>query len=438
MSLNLVDTMNSILQSGSKLSLSTEALAFLAATYVYDNESPEDQIITEYELRQQYGILAELTSQNDSSDQARGFENLINNLLVQNLMWRFQSDELDTPAQYRLTYLGKALADSIVQQENMSNETLIHLFGAVSGTLGRILDTLKRVEQGDDAETDEEVLHQLQEAVSSVVERLIRREYYFDKQHNEYKQKYRDMIVNSDEVGSLEVTKDLLTKLNSYMKEMDTAILQGAIESSEILTNIMTLSEVLNKSDLANKAYLLSVQVEKIRIWASGRQMDWNHFFDSICLFISKSISIGGHKEMARKLGGLLNNFHNMPVNFDLPSHKMERWCWDETVLIPKNDDLIDYSEGLIETQVVESEDVLKEIRDEATRWAKAKLSCDGSLSLEDALKHYIGSYSNTDLVTIIYTVMDVIAQDKGSMKVNPQEWIRVGDKKISNFLCVR
>lgn len=230
-------------------------------------------------------------------------------LRQQTLLSRVDGAGLVRAGAYALTRLGVAIADTWLEDEALSRQSLVLLTTALRSKLGEVLTSAKAAsseQQWDDIRQD------LRVHVASLVEGIDRRRRGLDEQQAEVQARVGELLAKSW-YGAVETCERLLKDTTDTLSELKDILLREAGDLLAVLADIQERATDEGAELAADAAREAQLKVDGISAWGEARHEAWSEYFGTVQRFLREHVRMDPDRALSRRLQEAIANWPDDP-----------------------------------------------------------------------------------------------------------------------------
>ncbi|WP_455286493.1 hypothetical protein [Cupriavidus necator] len=297
------------------LGLSKEDISFVAGIYMYLRLTDEPNV-DDTTLRSIYVPLNELLSGDPETVQQRCTRSVAR-LKAQGILVRADFGGISSSGEFSLSSLGHAIGDFVVQESNLTVQSLELLLARIRAELARIIEAAKQ--GGDDPHWDSQVILPLRLLVSELVDIIERRTRGLDAAHALLRQNISSLL-EREWVECVDLCTDMLESVSKTLCELN-AVLSEHVESlgrqlSEIAESAGHRDTLLPITDR------IRTQLNRIHAWSAKRYDEWSGYFAIVHEFIRLIIRLDPENRMRDRIRNCIQSYADRPYGLAAVSPK--------------------------------------------------------------------------------------------------------------------
>ena len=222
----------------------------------------------------------------------------LESLRAQTLLSRVDGAGLVRSGAYALTRLGAAIADTWLDDESLTRQSLVVLTTALRSKLGEVLTSSM---SATSVEEWESVRQDLRVHVASLVEGIDRRRRGLDEQQAEVQAKVSQLLSESW-YGAVETCETLLDDTTETLAELKDVLIREAGDLLAILADIEGRATDGQADLAADAAREAQFRVDGILAWGQARHEAWSEYFATVQRFLREHVRMDPDRAVSRRL----------------------------------------------------------------------------------------------------------------------------------------
>lgn len=304
------ETLARVESSKPYLHLGTAQICFLIAMRLVTN----DEMLSELEeerLSDLYVQIVEVVEGGSRLPRKKATHGL-EKLRQQMLLSRVDGAGLVRAGAYTLTRLGAAIADTWLEDESLTRQSLVLLTTALRSELGAVLTS---AQAADTEEEWENIRQVLRVHVASLVEGIDRRRRGLDEQQAEVQSRVSELLAESW-YGAIETCETLLDDTTETLAELKEVLMRETGQLLALLTDIEELATEARADPAADAAREAQLKVDGIAAWGQARHEAWSEYFATVQRFLREHVRMDPDRALSRRLQDTLANWPEKPWFF--------------------------------------------------------------------------------------------------------------------------
>lgn len=418
---NFADVMEALAGGQYALNLAGTDLGFVCG--VYTQQVQQEVELSEHRLLDIFYTIDKERGGLEETRQLRA-TNTIRKLLDQGVLRRLRNLGEDR-SNYRLTRLGKAIAEGLFEEHLLTAQTLSDLFLSINNQLRQVLDvSLKDLSP---SEWEEDVDQKLNYVVSSMIESLEYRNDGLDAEQKKTEDNFVRLYKQMDSKAGLDQCQSMLDSLAQRLSEMDKVVVNGAIKSLDTLNQIIERANATEKKMTSLRATKLYDKMISINQWVQKRSACWEQYYQNACEFIQQTAHLGSSKGALNRINSALRRFHAQETYIEVVN--FEGYVAVSEELEIEKPSQVYFGEGSWKAQSkLELESTREKLKKKVHKMVDELLNKKGCASISDLVGLRDRAYENADLFVYLSAVVDAMIdlgkirqpQDKTWLKVDP------------------
>ena len=213
------------------------------------------------------------------------------------------------PGAYALTRLGAAIAETWLEDESLSRQSLVLLTTALRSNLGEVLSAAHAASSG---EQWDEVRQQLRVNVASLVEGIDRRRRGLDEQQAEVQARVSELLAESW-FGAVDTCETLLDDTTQTLAELKDVLMRETGDLLALLADIEGLAADSDAEPAAEAAREAQLKVDGIAAWGRARHEAWSEYFAAVQRFIREHVRMDPDRALSRRLQQAVTDWPDDP-----------------------------------------------------------------------------------------------------------------------------
>lgn len=291
------------------LNLSNDRLVFLLAIAVFNNESPDGEIL-EVDLVDLFRHVAKTFGYKNESISQRA-NNLINDLVKQRFLNRFTSEFTEGLSIYRLTPLGVGIADYYIRQREFSALRLSVQLSIVADEIERASKSAE--EGGDEHHWRRQVFAPLKYSVAEIFDSIDLSQRIMDENQQAIKDEIATLL-SKDWQSAIATCEKLLDDTSGNLRELqDTLNAAGDKLQSQLLRiqNCLIGNPALEFVD--NLVIELQNKLDRIISWGQQAIDLWIGYDRYVHKFIRTAIDLDKNRVFSQRLRQSIHQYFSAP-----------------------------------------------------------------------------------------------------------------------------
>lgn len=300
--------MNTVRKNSVGISLNSGELAFLAGIELWTRASSAIKV-SEGDLHQVFAALDEASGLSlDSRDMRANIT--VRKFLEQRMINRISSVS-EAESHYRLSFLGQAIAEDLIRQDSLSQETLETMLASIADILDGIVThaTGRNIDEDWSARVD----MPLRNTVGLLIEVLNQRQRSLDSKQFDTQLKFEELYSQDDSMNGMAKCEELLNSVANTLKELDRALMQGTGILKSKLSSIEELSEIASAFATRDNARDIFQTLDDMIEWTMIRGEKWSEYYQNAHEFLRSSVRLDSHRAFTYRLRHEIGKFYERP-----------------------------------------------------------------------------------------------------------------------------
>ena len=404
-------------QSGMKLHLNSEDIAFIAGIQTYINV--EHSFSLEFsDLEKIFYIVTEVarSSQDNLSQRTH---NAVERLLKNQMIIRVDGGGISHRPVYDITQLGKAIVAFMTSNEKLTRQNLTIISSRIISVLADIRRSLTN--SGTQNFWEEKVLMPLGVVVSELLEAIEKRQKGLDIEQQEVRAEISELL-EKKWMEALEACESLLSTTSGTLQELYRTLL------SENSTIKMGLNDIYEQAEKNSQSKVLDIvekiynRLDQLEQWGKERVASWSQYYRRVNDFLQSIVRFDPNRELSHRVKEQIRAYPEEPWYLRMIEPTTYRTIRDinlTTKKAPVTRDL----QAIAESDTLIDDDGNR-LLDLIIEDVKQLMKNDNPLDLADILKPYFSKYSVDQVYPHIGTLMDLILKEVNSLPEGSVEWI--------------
>lgn len=243
-------------------------------------------------------------------------------LREQGLLSRVDGAGLVRAGDYALTRLGAAIADTWLEDDALTRDSLVLLTTMLRAKLGTLLTSAAG--SPNDAEW-EHIRQELRVTVQSLVEGIDRRRRGLDRQQAEVQEQISAQL-EQGWFEAVESCERLLDHTTGTLSELKDVLLQETGELLNLLGELEALATHAVQDDAADAARHAQLQVDGIAAWGRARHEAWSDYFSVVQRFLREHVRLDPQRAVSQRLQRAITAWPDSPWAFAVPDPQPYRF----------------------------------------------------------------------------------------------------------------
>jgi chromosome partition protein MukF len=216
----------------------------------------------------------------------------------QGLLTRVDGAGLVRAGSYSLTRLGTAIADTWLEDETLTRQSLVLLTTALRSKLGELLTDAQRVATPEDWDA---IRQKLRVNVVTLVEGIDRRRQGLDQQQADVQSKV-SALLSEGWYSALDTCERLLDETTTTLGELKDVLVGEMGDLLNLLADIESLATQANAPGAADAAREAQLRVDGIGAWGRARHEAWSEYFGAVQTFIRDHVRMDPERAVSRRI----------------------------------------------------------------------------------------------------------------------------------------
>ncbi len=242
----------------------------------------------------------------------------LESLRRQGLLSRVDGAGLVRAGDYALTRLGVAIADTWLEDEALTRESLVLLTTALRSNVGELL-TL--AQSSPDAQGWERIRQTLRVNVASLVEGIDRRRRGLDQQQADVQGRVSSLLADGW-FDAVEACEALLDDTTTTLGELKDVLMGETSDLLNLLAEIESLATDQAADPAADAAREAQLKVDGIGAWGRARHEAWSEYFAMVQRFLREHVRMDPDRAVSRRLQEGLASWSEEPWFFDVADQR--------------------------------------------------------------------------------------------------------------------
>lgn len=304
---NFHDALARVARAGPRLELGTVQICVLVAMRLVT----QDEVLAELDeerLSDLYVSVVEVVEGGSRLPRKKATHGL-ELLRQQGLLSRVDGAGLVRAGAYSLTRLGAAIANSWLEDESLTRQSLVLLTTALRSNLSQLLNDANTAQDEDDWE---DIRQRLRVTVASLVEGIDRRRQGLDAQQTKIQDEVSDLLAASWH-GAIESCEQLLDETTETLGELKDVLMGEAGDLLNLLADIESLAADSDADRAADAAREAQLKVDGIAVWGRERHEAWSEYFRMVQRFIREHVRMDPDRAVSQRLQSAISNYPEQP-----------------------------------------------------------------------------------------------------------------------------
>ncbi|MCP4445532.1 MAG: condensin subunit MukF [Myxococcales bacterium] len=293
----IAGAVDSVVQQGLSLALSTSDLCFLVALHLRSTTSQLSSF-AEHQLEDVFGHVRDLTTAGDEP-LAKSATRAIARLREQRMLSRVDGLGVVRAPEYSLTRLATAIIENLLEEEILTRESLSVLTRSLAIALRDVKSNCEEAES--DGDWAEMVIAPLRVSTSDLVRGIERRQRGLDQQQEAFQETIRGLL-DADWFGSIDRCQELLDTTSLTLRELNELLLRDSQQLLASLQGILERALSASQEDAASIAHQLIDKLDRIVAWGSARQSAWSEYFQYVHRFLRDVVRLDPSRALTQRL----------------------------------------------------------------------------------------------------------------------------------------
>ncbi len=242
----------------------------------------------------------------------------LESLRRQGLLSRVDGAGLVRAGDYALTRLGVAIADTWLEDEALTRESLVLLTTALRSNVAELL-TLAQT--SPDSQGWERIRQTLRVNVTSLVEGIDRRRRGLDQQQADVQGRVSSLLAEGW-FDALEACEALLDDTTSTLGELKDVLMGETSDLLNLLAEIESLATEQAADPAADAAREAQLKVDGIAAWGRARHEAWSEYFAMVQRFLREHVRLDPGRAVSRRLQEGLASWPEEPWYIDVADQR--------------------------------------------------------------------------------------------------------------------
>lgn len=306
--------MNTVRKNSVGITLAPVDLAFLAGIELWTRTSSAIKV-SEGDLHQVFAALDEASGLSSDTREMRA--NLtVRKILEQRLINRISSVS-EAESHYRLSFLGQAIAEDLIRQDSLSQETLETMLASIADILDGIITHATGRDHDDNWAPRVDM--PLRNTVGLLIEVLNQRQRSLDSKQFDTQLKFEELYSQDDSMNGMSKCEELLNSVANTLKELDRALMQGTGILKSKLSNIEELAENASAFATRDNARDIFQTLDDMIEWTMIRGEKWSEYYQNAHEFLRSSVRLDSHRAFTYRLRHEIGKFYERPWSLLTP-----------------------------------------------------------------------------------------------------------------------
>lgn len=304
---NFHDALARVARAGPRLELGTVQICVLVAMRLVT----QDEVLAELEeerLSDLYVSVVEVVEGGSRLPRKKATHGL-ELLRQQGLLSRVDGAGLVRAGAYSLTRLGAAIANSWLEDESLTRQSLVLLTTALRSNLSQLLNDATAAQSDTDWE---DIRQRLRVTVASLVEGIDRRRQGLDAQQAKIQGEVSDLLAASWH-GAIESCEQLLDETTETLGELKDVLMGEAGDLLNLLADIESLAADSDADRAADAAREAQLKVDGIAVWGRERHEAWSEYFRMVQRFIREHVRMDPDRAISQRLQAAISAYPDHP-----------------------------------------------------------------------------------------------------------------------------
>jgi chromosome partition protein MukF len=210
---------------------------------------------------------------------------------------------------FSLTRLGCAIAESWIEDESLTRQSLVLLTTALRFKLGELLSDAQAAEA---AEHWEQIRQKLRVNVVTLVEGIDRRRRGLDQQQSTIQLRVGDLLA-ANWYSAVETCEGLLDETTETLGELKDVLIGETGDLLNLLAEIESLAGDAGADGAADAAREAQLKVDGIGAWGRARHEAWSEYFGAVQRFIRDHVRMDPGRAVSRRLQNAITGWPDEP-----------------------------------------------------------------------------------------------------------------------------
>lgn len=237
-------------------------------------------------------------------------------LRQQGLLTRVDGAGLVRAGAFSLTRLGVAIADTWLEDESLTRQSLVLLTTALRSNLGELLSAAHAART---AEEWENIRQKLRVNVVTLVEGIDRRRQGLDQQQAEVQAQVSELLAESW-YGAAETCERVMEETTATLGELKDVLVGETGDLLNLLAEIEALAGQAQADDAGNAAREAQLKVDGIGAWGRARHEAWSEYFGTVQRFLRDHVRMDPDRAVSRRLQEAITAWPDAPWALDVAS----------------------------------------------------------------------------------------------------------------------
>ena len=300
--------MNTVRKNTVGISLTPVELAFLAGIELWTRSSSAIKV-SEGDLHQVFAALDEASGLSSDTREMRA-NVTVRKILEQRMINRISSVS-EAESHYRLSFLGQAIAEDLIRQDSLSQETLETMLASIADILDGIVT--HAAQQDHDSHWVSRVDLPLRNTVGLLIEVLNQRQRSLDSKQFDTQLRFEELYSQDDSLNGMSKCEELLTSVANTLKELDRALMQGTGILKSMLSTIEELAENASALKTRDNARDIFQTLDDMIEWTMIRGEKWSEYYQNAHEFLRSSVRLDSHRAFTYRLRHEIGKYYERP-----------------------------------------------------------------------------------------------------------------------------
>jgi chromosome partition protein MukF len=235
-------------------------------------------------------------------------------LRQQGLLSRVDGAGLARCGAFSLTRLGSAIAESWIDDESLTRQSLVLLTTALRSKLGELLSDAHAARVAEDWK---QIRQKLRVNVVTLIQGIDHRRRGLDQQQSNIQSQVGALLA-ANWYSAIETCEGLLDETTETLGELKDVLIGETGDLLNLLGEIESLAGEVKADEAADAAREAQLKVDGIAAWGRARHEAWSEYFGAVQRFIRDHVRMDPDRAVSRRLQDAITGWPDKPWKLDV------------------------------------------------------------------------------------------------------------------------
>ena len=305
---SIPQTISTVYELSVDIRATRQDIAFLVGIYVFSKINEEGAIYHDHLFSLFQSVLDASGDDHENINHLLGnsIARLRENGFLNELKFEYGSGE----TVYSLEKLGEALAQSRLESERLTRQSLVVITGQIRNVL---VQARRHSETKSDDEWHKHVDAPLREIVTMLIGMIAKRQLGMKRSMEEIRSRIHREMTNPNVSGAIQAATEMVETTSNALHELHELVIEEMDSINYSLADIATAAWEGSNRDISDLATKMSGQVNATKVWAAEFHREWSEYYRYVHSYITTVLRIDVNRQLSERLRQAIVQFGDNP-----------------------------------------------------------------------------------------------------------------------------